>query len=290
MESMTGYGTATTSGEGAEISVQVKSVNSRYLDLVVKSPGLPPRLESAIRERIRSVVARGRVEFYLDVRWSGVVDPSVNGNTIRRWKELLDKVHQTLGFPDPVHLRDIIRLPGVIEAGAGGEALWERIRDPILETVDRALETLKSMRAVEGENLRVVLEEKAGIMRAALDRIAAFREEAKARSLERMRTRIREILAESRLDEDRLLQEAAWWANRTEIAEEIDRFRSHLSQFLQALSDGSGVGKRLDFIVQEMNREINTILSKAEMTEISREGITVKAELEKIREQVQNID
>lgn len=290
MESMTGYGTATISGEGAEISVQVKSVNSRYLDLVVKSPGLPPRLESAIRERIRSAVARGRVEFYLDVRWSGVVDPSVNENTIRRWKELLDKVHQALGFPDPVHLRDILRLPGVIEAVVGGEVLWERIREPLLETVDRAIEALKVMRAAEGENLRAVLEEKAGIMRAALDRIAAFREEAKTRSLERMRTRIREILADSRLDEDRLLQEAAWWANRTEIAEEIDRFRSHLSQFLQALSDGSGVGKRLDFIVQEMNREINTILSKAEMTEISREGITVKAELEKIREQVQNID
>ncbi|MBP7867643.1 MAG: YicC family protein [Acidobacteria bacterium] len=290
MESMTGYGTATLSGEGAEISVQVKSVNSRYLDLIVKSPGLPPRLESSIRERIRSAVARGRVEFYLDVRWSGVVDPSVNESTIRRWKDLLDKVHQNLGFPDPVHLRDIIRLPGVIEATVGGETLWERIREPVLETVDRALGALKAMRAAEGENLRAVLEERAALMRAALDRIAAFREEARARSLERMRTRIREILTDSRLDEDRLLQEAAWWANRTEIAEEIDRFRSHLSQFLQALGDGSGVGKRLDFIVQEMNREINTILSKAEMTEISREGITVKAELEKIREQVQNID
>ncbi len=290
MESMTGYGAGTAQSAEAEVSIQIKSVNARYLDLFIKGQGLPPMVESAIREKVRAGVGRGRLDVLVDVRWNRSGDASLNEEAVTLWKQRLDAVAAKLKLQPPEAVRDLLSLPGVVESGASGESRWEGLRDTLQVAVDAALASLQAMRRAEGKALAAVFEERMNGLAASLERIAGLREQCRTQSLERMRTKLGEILAGVHVDENRLLQEAAWWVNRTEIAEEVDRFRSHIQQFRQACQEGPGIGKRLDFIIQEMNREINTILSKSDLTALSQEGIFVKAELEKVREQVQNID
>ena len=290
MESMTGYGAGTAQSAEAEVSVQIKSVNARYLDLFIKGQGLPPMVECAIREKVRAAVGRGRLDVLVDVRWNRSGDASLNEEAISLWKQRLDAMSAKLNLRPPEAMRDLLSLPGVVESGASGESRWDGLRETIQAALEAALVSLQGMRRAEGKALAAVFEERMNGLAASLERIADLREQCRAQSLERMRTKLGEILAGVHVDENRLLQEAAWWVNRTEIAEEVDRFRSHVQQFRQACQEGPGIGKRLDFIIQEMNREINTILSKSDLTALSQEGIFVKAELEKVREQVQNID
>lgn len=292
IQSMTGFGTSSRRMAGCEWTIQIKAVNSRYLDVFIKMGNFPAELDHVVRERVKSRVRRGRVDIALEVRAdAGGAPASLNGAAARAWVDRLMALKKETGVAGEVSLCELVRLPGVMDAPAFSVGADKETQALVLELVDDALGKLVQMREAEGRNLRAVLEGYLAAARGDMDAISALRDAVKQANVDKVRARIESVLGDSaRVDEGRLAQEAAYIANRAEIAEEIQRFFSHALQFEKTLENSDGVGKKLDFILQEMNREINTITSKSDLLDINRLGITVKAELEKIREQVQNIE
>ncbi len=289
--SMTGYGVETQILEGVTATIQIKSVNTRYLDIFIRFPGVPPEFEQVLRERIKARVSRGRIDFAVDIRSAATDIRHLNTEVAVRYADELQLLRSTLGLQDEIRIRDLMALPGVLETTETNITESEAFQAGFLELLNSALDQFIAMRAREGEALQEVIRQRLATIEEDLGRIAAGQDENRALQFDRLHRRLEEILSgKVQLDEARLVQEVAYLTDRTEIAEELDRFHSHIRQFRDTLDEGSPAGKKLDFILQEMNREINTILSKTDIMDISRCGINVKAELEKIREQIQNVE
>jgi len=291
LKSMTGFGRGESCGGGKKFTVELKAVNHRFSEIVLRLPRNMAVLEDRFRRRIQSVVLRGRVDGYLAVeecaRKSQLVkvDKDLVGSYYKAMKEL----QAELGLPLEITLAQLAALPGVLvceEPEENVEEWWPFIE----EALARALESLLAMRTAEGARLVQDLKER-------LHRIAELNRQIEARSplvvaeyRNRLQQRLQEWLAGGPLDEARLAAEAAIFAERSDINEEVVRLNSHLAQMHSFLLLEGAVGRRLDFLLQEMNREINTIASKAGDLEIGRAVVEVKSELEKLREQVQNIE
>lgn len=291
VRSMTGYGRKTTESENWKVTMEIKSVNNRFLDMTVKMPRQYIPLEEPMRKEISAFLNRGRVDVFVTVEEIGEKSDTiaVDLGLARKYCNAMREISEGTGLPYRLNIINVASYTGVLTAQkeeADLDELWNTMRDALRG----ALEQLVEMRVIEGERL-------AGDISSRMDILAQIKEKIEVRTpivvaehRERVAERIREYLGDVEIDRDKLLNEVAFFADKSDIVEELKRLESHFMQFADNLAKNEPVGRKLDFIVQEINREINTIGSKANDTEISRLVIEAKSEVEKIREQVQNFE
>ena len=291
IHSMTGFAVVSQEIGPRTVTIQMKSVNNRTMDVFIKFPGVAVDFEQSLREAVKSRIQRGRVDVWIEVRSPKSDVPALNLEAARQYLSQLGVLQRELGAAEPVALRDIVGLPGLFAAAEDNFLADPEFQGAVRALLGKALDQFIRMRRQEGENLERVVRERLDAMAAAVDQIGLRQDDIRQDIFEKWKKRLAELLPEGQpVDEGRLLQEAAYMAEKADIAEEIDRFRSHVQQFREVLAANAPAGKKLDFILQELNREVNTILSKTERLEISRVGIELKADVEKIREQVQNFE
>ena len=289
---MTGHGRGEAAHEGSQVAVELASVNRKQLEIAVNLPRELEGLETKVRELIGKQVSRGRVSARITLG-SGVdsVEGQVqlNAPLAKAYAAKLHDLAKDLNIQHTLTLETLVRCPGVLQAGGdekNPEDYW-----PVIETaLNNALTEFNQMRAREGEHLAADLNERVQIVREALARVSEQAPEVSKRYHEQLQDRLNKAGFETELDEDRILREVALFADRSDITEEITRLHSHFKQFEGFAASDKPVGRTLDFLAQEMNREVNTIGSKANDSLISKEVVTIKAELEKFREQVQNVE
>lgn len=291
IRSMTGYGRGECVTPAGTVTAEIRSVNHRYAELSVRLPRPLLPFEQEIRRTVTDRLRRGKIDLSVGLEGGSLEGgrPTVDLALAKGYHDALRSLGQALGIPEPVTLDLIARQKDVITltaASPDAEPLMQGVR----QAISTALDAIDRMRAVEGEALV------ADII-SRLDRLESLRGSVAARAplvpreaMERMRERIARLLEGVDLDPQRLAQEIALFADRCDVTEELTRFASHLSQFRESLASPEPVGRRLDFLVQELNREINTIGSKANDREITACVVEMKGELEKIREQLQNIE
>ena len=293
IRSMTGYGRAEAAGSRLAISVECKSVNHRHLDVALKLPRALSALELDARRLVQSAVQRGRVD--VSVSLSPIEGAHLSSLTVdlaqaREYAAMARQLAHDLSLDGGPGLAWLLEQPGVVsresEPSLRPEDAW-----PLLEqALRRALDELVARRQAEGDALARELQALAETLGAQTDLIAERAPLAVERRAARLRERIQSLLADTAVDETRVLTEVAVWAEKTDISEELARLRAHLEQLARLLDDGGTVGRTLDFLIQEMNREVNTVGSKADDLEISQAVIAAKSTLEKLREQTQNIE
>jgi uncharacterized protein (TIGR00255 family) len=292
-KSMTGYGFAETDLAVGKVRVEVRCLNHKYLDLSVKTPREFFALEPRIRESVKKRVSRGRIDLTLRIDRSSTGFPeqrlepnlSLAGDYVRTLREMKER-HGLAGEVTVSDLAGVRELLPLVEIEQETEAYWETL----LELTDRALQKLDEARVREGTALRADLAARAGRVREFVEEIQERVPEVVAYYRDRLRDRLKGLLEGTELDEVRFNQEITYLADRSDISEELVRMKAHLDLFETTLNEDDTVGKRLDFVVQEMNREINTVGAKANNTNIARAVIEIKSELGRIREQVQNIE
>lgn len=293
LKSMTGFGRGESLDENRRITVEIKAVNHRYNEIVIRMPKHLGSLEDKIRRTIAQVLARGRIDVYITLD-----EYSSSRRSVRVDKELamayhiaLEELGTLLGTPASDNVYHVARYPEVLKVEEVAEdisLMWPSL----LKAIDDALANLMKMRLAEGQAIQ---EDLLGRANKLQELITLVEEQAPAIADEyrlRLTQRMRDILADAGAepDETRLLQEAALYADRTCFTEEIVRFQSHIAQLKKALLSGDAVGRKLDFIIQEINREVNTIGSKANDLTITNRVVEIKSEIEKVREQIQNIE
>jgi uncharacterized protein (TIGR00255 family) len=292
MKSMTGFGRGSVTGENFSVAVDLKTVNNRFLDIHLRLGAELSSLEAIIKRRISTRLSRGRVDASITFERTGEVSYELNRPLISGFISALRAMQQEFALTGEPDINMVARLPGAMQPVRDG--IDERMVAGIEGAIDEALDELEKMRANEGEALSTE-------MRGRLDEIERHVPviEAAAGGLveayrSRLQKRIAELLARDgqsiEVDQGRLSQEISYLADRSDISEEIARLRSHLTQFRDALSSEGDTGKRLDFLLQELNREANTVLSKSTDMAIKDAGLAIKAEVEKLREQVQNVE
>lgn len=292
MKSMTGYGSAEAVCAGKKISVEIKSVNSRYSDISVKTPRLYAFLEAPLKKAVGKYTSRGKIDVFVNVDASEDETKSVavNVSLAKAYKEAIDKIASETGAESgAVRAIDIARLPDVLSVDAA-ETESEEMTNAALGALDEAAAGYDAMRVSEGENMRAVLEGHLDAVEVVVAQIEKAASEIVVNYRARIEARMKEILGSVPYDEGRLLTEVALFADKVDVNEEIARLKSHISQMREMFCDSEPVGRKLDFLLQEMNREINTTGSKCNNLDIAKDVIEVKALLEKLREQVQNIE
>lgn len=291
IRSMTGYGRAVQTIDGREITAEIRSVNNRYLDCSVKLPRLYAFAEESIKAKIKSYISRGKVDVYITIATATDVrmEISVNQPVLEGYLSAMKSIVDTYGVRDDISVTALSRLPDVFVVQKAEED-EEKIKCDILSVVGDALETYTAMRTVEGANMEADLRNHAAIIRSLVEKVEQRSPVTLAEYRTRLTDKMTETLANTNIDESRILQEAAIYADRIAVDEETVRLRSHLDQLESMLTSGGPIGRKLDFLLQECNREANTIGSKGNDLEQARTVVEIKAELEKIREQTQNIE
>ena len=287
---MTGFGRGKYEVDGRSYTVEIKSVNHKYNDISVKMPRFLNSLEDKIRKQISSAISRGKADVFINFE-----NYSSKGTNIKINKELakiyitqMQELSQETGIINNINVMDITRLPDILNIDE--EADEELIYNELNVALKEAIENFVNMREIEGTKLVEDILER-------LQKIANFVEEISKYSMtlveeyiEKLENRVKELMKTDVVDETRLAQEIVIYSDKCSIEEELTRLRSHISQFEKLLKENSPIGKKIDFLVQEMNRETNTIGSKANCLEITNRVIEIKTELENIREQIQNIE
>ena len=291
IRSMTGYGNAAQILNGREITAEIRSVNNRYLDCNVKMPRAFSFAEDAVKQKVKQFVTRGKVDVYISVNaLEGTeVKVSVNRPVLEGYLAALKSIARDYDVKDDISVGSLSRLPDVflVEKAKEDE---EQIQADILGVVTQALEKYNAMREKEGLALCEDLRSKAATILSLVEKVEARTPVTLAEYRARLTAKLQEILGNTNLDEGRILQEAAIYADKIAVDEETVRLRSHLDQLESMLAAGGSIGRKLDFLLQEMNRETNTIGSKGNDLEQARTVVEMKAELEKVREQTQNIE
>ena len=291
LKSMTGYGRSEEIRDGRHVIFEIKSVNHKYFEFNPRLPRGCQFLEDRLKRYIQGKISRGKVDVYLQIDTLEGSDVSVLVNhalasaTVEALRELQERYH----LPDGVSLSLLARTPDVLtvhKAPEDEDALWETVR----QVAQPALESFLSMRETEGERLRQDLLEKADRIEEMVAKVEATTPETVADYRERLQGKVRELLEDKSIDEQRLLTEVAIFADKVAVDEETVRLRSHLKQLRTLAEDPEPVGRKIDFLIQEMNREVNTIGSKSVNSKIAYLVVDMKSEIEKIREQVQNIE
>ncbi len=292
MRSMTGYGRGEHVAGGFKFTVELNSVNRKQSDISIKLPGELEELEPRIRDEINTSVARGRINVVVAYH-RGAEKPSeqvqLDLPLAKAYLRAIQKLQKETNLNGSLTLDTLLRAPGVLkiaESALDTEAVWPGVESALR----KALGHLIKMREKEGKHLTTDLAQRIRLLAQGMASIQQLAPETIKRYREQLHTRIKEAGLEITLDDERLLKEVVFFADRSDISEELTRLDSHLRQFQDGLKSAEPVGRTLDFLAQEMNREINTIGSKANAAEISQTVVKMKAELEKIREQVQNIE
>ena len=293
---MTGFAAVTQEDERATIAVTVRSLNHRHLDLQLRIPQSLAAVESDIRALIARRVSRGRVELSLSlqVRQLPGVDVEFNEEFGLALERAIDKARDQGLVAGALTPGDLLRLPQALtirerQVDADQEAQNE-LAARAQATIDQALVDLDSMRLREGDHLRVDLDTRRGFVAGLVERVAVAADEGRGAMEQRLAERVRELRTELQADETAVAQEIVRTAARSDISEEVSRFRAHVSHWVALSNSAEPCGRKLDFLLQEMNREVNTMGSKADGLRVSELIIAAKAELEKMREQVQNVE
>lgn len=291
MKSMTGYGMALVKSENYMTKVEVKSVNSRYLELNLRVPKDFMSIEDKIRQEVKSKLKRGKVDLYLsyDVQNPDLQELSINKDLAKAYYRDMEDLRNTLEIEEKITLKDIVLLEGVLKKSSTNETDKELLNQ-VLQTVRVAVENLDEMRIAEGENLKEDLKTKVVNIEEIVEEIKLLAPKVIEENEKKLTKNIYERLKEEDLDLPRLTTELAIMADKLSIDEEITRLTSHISQFNDIIKDTDSVGRKIDFLLQEFNREANTIGSKTTSSEILKLVVNLKSEIEKLREQIQNIE
>jgi uncharacterized protein (TIGR00255 family) len=288
---MTGYGRGTSEKDGRSFNVEMKSVNNRYLDITIKLPRHINVLEDTVRKYISQKISRGKVDIYINQECYSKDDISIrlDEQMAQAYYDAFQKIKDRFGVIDDVSVALIAKSPDVITVEKNEEdynIIWQVLKP----AVDQALDMLIDMRSKEGVKLTKDIDERCALILGMVEDVESRSPQLVEEYREKISDRIKEYLKDVELDETRLLNEVAFFADKASITEEIVRMKSHVVQLKSTLSGNEPVGRKLDFIVQEMNRETNTIGSKANDLYITNVVVNMKSELEKIREQIQNLE
>jgi len=295
IKSMTGFASLTRDDELATISVTVKAVNHRFLDLQLRVPGALAALETRIRSIAQSRIARGRLEINVTFqqRRTNGVEVELNEPFLDALKAALERARDRGYVDGPIATADLLRFPQALtirekveEASDDPSPVAARVEDAIAS----ALDELDAMRVREGSYLRIDLDARRGRLGELFEQVAVASDQGMAQLQARLAERVRELRGDVLADESAIAQEIAKFVGRSDITEEVVRFRGHLEHWQSLTESSEPCGRKLDFLLQEMNREVNTVGSKAEGPAVSELVVSLKAELERMREQVQNVE
>ncbi len=292
--SMTGYGRCEVADEKHKFTVEMKSVNNRYLDINIKMPKKFNALESKIRNELKKFIKRGKVDVFISYEDFSETDSKVKYNKAiaEEYLTYLKQMSEDFGIDNDIRVSSLSKYPDVFsmeDVEPNEDEMWEQLK----KAVDGAGEEFAASRSREGEFLRQDLEEKLSNMMDSVEFITERSPIIIEEYRNRLRDKVKELLEDKAIDENRLIMEVTLYADKVSVDEELVRLRSHIKAMKDELNKGDdkdGIGRKLDFLAQEMNRESNTILSKSTDLEISDRGISLKTDVEKVREQIQNIE
>jgi len=287
IQSMTGYAAASAESPRGRLSLELRSVNARFLDLQFRVAEELRALEPMLRELIVARVSRGKLDCRLFLNESGnsATPQRLNLEALARLKALGEEARKAFAEAAPLRVADILRWPGVISEPPADE---ERNREAARKLCGAALEELLAVRSREGAKLAAVIGERVAAMRARIEAVAPLVPQSVAAYKAKLEERLREVLGSA--DDERIRTEIALFAAKIDIDEELERLRAHLGEVERTLEKGGAIGKRLDFLAQELNREANTLASKAASTQVADCALELKLLVEQVREQVQNIE
>ena len=291
VKSMTGYGRAREMHNGRDITVEVRSVNNRYLDCTVKMPRAYIFAEDRMKARVQQAISRGKVDVFvtIDASAADAAVVAVNEPLARGYYDALTRLKTMFDLPGDITPEVLAKFPDVLAVTKAEEDV-EAIAADICAVLDDALTSYNAMRAVEGEKLAADVAGRVTTIETVVGKVEERSPQTVAAYRQRLETKMQEVLQSTTIDESRILTEAAIFADKIAVDEETVRLRSHLAQLRTMLAGEEPVGRKLDFLIQEVNRECNTIGSKCNDLTIARDVVNMKAEVEKIREQVQNIE
>ncbi|MBQ3543273.1 MAG: YicC family protein [Oscillospiraceae bacterium] len=288
---MTGYGRAVETVNGREFTVEIRSVNNRYLDCSVKLPRMVSFGEDAVKQAVKASVSRGKVDVFVTVRSENAADTaiSLNSAVVEGYLKAMEQMHTQYAVKNDISVAVLSRMPEVftIEKPQVDE---QQLLEDLLRVVNQALQGYDAMRVTEGAALDADLRSRGQTILDLVSQVEQGNAQTVVDYRARLEAKLKEVLENTNIDESRILTEAAIFADKVAVDEETVRLRSHLEQMDQMLTTGGAVGRKLDFLLQEMNREANTIGSKCTDVRLARIVVDIKAELEKIREQTQNIE
>lgn len=290
ISSLTGFGRATFTDEAGRISVELKSVNNRFLQIDLHLPYGFNWVDGLVRKQVSNKISRGKVYLHLEaVDYNPNQDVIINKPLLKKLVSLNEELSADIGKELPLQLDGLLSLPGVMKVDAkviDNDQMWKRI-EPVL---NEALDHFVASREREGSNLADDLKQRSETLTRTIDEIESRIPEFRNHFIEKFTERINELANKAGVDESRLNTEIAIWVDKTDVSEELTRLRSHLKEFANILDSDKPIGRRLDFLVQELNREANTLSSKISDVAVSQLIIDIKCEIEKIREQAQNIE
>ena len=290
IRSMTGFGRAKKEINERIYTVEIKAVNHKYTDISIKAPRFFSHLEDKIRKKISTVISRGKIDIYIN--FENYSDKGINIKFNRELAKTyineLNILAEETGIDNKINSLDILRLPEILKIDEDNET--ETIEQELMSTIDEALNKFIEMKEIEGEKLAEDMEKRVLEISNKIKEISEFSSRLVEEYVVKLETRIKELLKTDIVDETRLAQEIVIYSDKCSIEEELTRLNSHIIQFQKLIRSESPIGKKIDFLIQEMNRETNTIGSKANCLDITNRVILIKTEIENIREQVQNIE
>ena len=288
---MTGYGRCVETVNGREFTVEVRSVNNRYLDCTVKLPRSLTFAEETVKQAVKAAISRGKVDVFITVRSEGGMEAKVtlNAAMVEGYLAAMKQMVTDYGVTDDISVSLLARMNDVFSIERE-EVDEEQLLSDLMGVVKQALENYNAMRAAEGKALENDLRSRGETILTLVSQVEAGNAQTVVDYRTRLENKLKEVLANTAIDESRILTEAAIFADKVAVDEETVRLRSHLQQMNNMLTTGGAIGRKLDFLLQEMNRETNTIGSKCSDVRLARIVVDMKAELEKIREQTQNIE
>ena len=291
IKSMTGYGRSVMTLNGREFTVELRSVNNRYLDCSVRLPRLVSFAEDAVKQAVKASVSRGKVDVFISIRSEGGEEAKVELNTavLEGYLKAMNRMVSDYGVRDDISVSTLSRMPEMFLVEKP-EVDEEQLLNDLMQAVAAALDGYDAMRVREGQALDADLRSRGQAILALVSQVEQGNAQTVIDYRTRLENKLREVLENTAIDESRILTEAAIFADKVAVDEETVRLRSHLQQINTMLTTGGAVGRKLDFLLQEMNREANTIGSKCTDVTLARIVVDIKAELEKIREQTQNIE
>lgn len=291
IRSMTGYGRAKETIHNRDITVELRSVNNRFLDCTVKIPRVYTFCEDAIKSRVQKAVTRGKVDVFVTIVSVGAeaTKVTVNKDLVSGYISALHSMAEEYGLRDDTSVMSIARFPDVLAVTKADEDL-ESLSEDICLVLDKALEGYNAMRETEGLKLGEDIENRLNTVEELTQKIEARSPKTVTEYRERLTAKMKEVLQSTTIDESRILLEAAIYSDKVAVDEETVRLHSHIAQLRSMIHDGGVIGRKADFLIQELNRESNTVGSKCCDLEITEHVVSLKAEIEKIREQIQNVE
>lgn len=291
LRSMTGYGRATYEIDARGYVVEIKSVNNRYSDISIKMPRSISFLEDKIKKLISNAITRGKIEVFVSFTNNSDIGRNIeiNREIAKRYIEEMRKLASEQNINSNIEVIDVMKMPDVLNTKID-ETAEEVIKEELIICTNEAIKNFISMREVEGEKIKEDLEKRINVISEKINKINSISTGLVEEYIVKLEKRVNELLKPNVVDETRLAQEIVIYSDKCSVEEEITRMKSHISQFLSLLDKDNSNGKRIDFLIQEMNRETNTIGSKANNLEITNYVVDIKTEVENIREQIQNIE